>query len=166
MANKWKSSKLKGGLIAGVAVPPTLLVVREHADGREDWNLDDSYHSLADAEQLADVLNELEAYKALGPVEELAALRDKNKNLRQALADATRNNHKRNIELDALHFVWCDGGCWNGTHRYTEGEITEEIVAVAERNTKRLRQWFINSEGKKRDEEERQCLKEVIEDVE
>jgi hypothetical protein len=64
--------------------------------------------------------------------------------LQRALTFQRDNNHKRNVQLDALHFVWCDGGCIGGTHRFTEGTITEEIVAAAERNTKRLRSWFQN----------------------
>jgi hypothetical protein len=48
---------------------------------------------------------------------------------------------RKNRELDALHYVWCDGGCETGTHRWSEPTITEEVVQEAERNTKRLRQW-------------------------
>lgn len=51
---------------------------------------------------------------------------------------------ERNVSLDAMHYVWCDGGCKGGTHRFTPGPITEEVVAEAERNTKRLRHWFVN----------------------
>lgn len=58
--------------------------------------------------------------------------------------------HRKNLELDALHYVWCDGGCPGGTHRYTDDEITEEMVQLAERNTKRLRSWFNNKECKRK----------------
>ncbi len=51
---------------------------------------------------------------------------------------------RKNKELDALTYVWCSGGCEGGAARYTDDEITEEIVALAERNTKRLRAWFEN----------------------
>jgi len=53
----------------------------------------------------------------------------------------------KNRELDALHYVWCNGGCGGGVHRYDSMkgvELTEEIVKIAERNTQRLRTWFIN----------------------
>lgn len=56
---------------------------------------------------------------------------------------------RKNIALDALHYVWCDGGCETGTHRYVPGEITEEIVLAAERNTARLRRWFDNKQSKR-----------------
>jgi hypothetical protein len=49
---------------------------------------------------------------------------------------------RKNLELDALHMVWCDGGCPHGVHRYTDELVTEEIILVAERNTKRLRRWY------------------------
>ena len=54
--------------------------------------------------------------------------------------------------LDALLWVWCSGGCASGVLRWLvpedqqwwrqRGEVTEEIVALAESNTKRLRGWF------------------------
>lgn len=48
----------------------------------------------------------------------------------------------RNQELDALHYVWCSGGCPGGIHRYAhEVPITEELVQLAEKNTRRLRRW-------------------------
>ena len=56
-------------------------------------------------------------------------------------------------QLDALLMVWCSGGCGSGLLRWIDPEhrarwwerrpeITEEIVALAEHNTKRLRSWF------------------------
>jgi uncharacterized coiled-coil protein SlyX len=57
---------------------------------------------------------------------------------------------ERNIALDALHWVWCSGGCHKGTHRFgSEEPITAEHIAVAERNTKRLREWFEANERRK-----------------
>jgi len=60
----------------------------------------------------------------------------------------------RNVELDALHYVWCNGGCEGGVNRH-EGTaaLTEEIVQTAEKNTQRLRQWFNNHEAKRAREE-------------
>jgi hypothetical protein len=64
--------------------------------------------------------------------------------LRHEVTIAKGNNEARNRELDALHYVWCSGGCEGGTHRYggAPDDVTEEIVQLAERNTKRLRTWF------------------------
>lgn len=50
--------------------------------------------------------------------------------------------HQKNLLLDALHMVWCDGACYNGVHRYEDRPVTEELVVLAERNTARLRRWF------------------------
>jgi hypothetical protein len=71
--------------------------------------------------------------------------------LRREVTTIRKNNEERNRELDALHYVWCDGGCQGGTHRWagSPDDVTEEIVALAERNTKRLRSWFINRQSKK-----------------
>jgi hypothetical protein len=59
-----------------------------------------------------------------------------------ALADRSR-------QLDAMAWVWCDGGCHGGVFRHTPLDLTEEIVAEAERNVKRLRTWFDNVEFRK-----------------
>ena len=69
-----------------------------------------------------------------------------------APSEITRLNdalHRKNVQLDALHFVWCDGGCASGVHRYDHGELTEEIVVEAERNARRLRAWWSNAAFKK-----------------
>lgn len=50
--------------------------------------------------------------------------------------------HRKNLELDALHFVWCSGGCDGGVHRWVDERLTEETVIEAERNTKRLREYW------------------------
>ena len=52
-----------------------------------------------------------------------------------SLLDAVR---RKNLQLDALHYVWCSGACEGGSHRHG-GELTREIVEEAERNTRRLR---------------------------
>ena len=75
--------------------------------------------------------NELEAVKAE---------RDK---LKRELTLAYRNNHKRNLELDALHYVWCDGGCETGVHRFEhKGPLTLEIVNAAIQNTERVISYY------------------------
>lgn len=68
----------------------------------------------------------------------IARLRDEVTYLNQCL----RN---KNLALDALHYIWCDGGCKSGLHRWEDGEITEELVESAEANTKRLRTWLENN---------------------
>jgi hypothetical protein len=73
---------------------------------------------------------------------QLKALEGKIRTLKRQVENMQRALHDRNVELDALHHVWCDGGCTSGTHRWSEQTITEEVVAEAERNTKRLRRWF------------------------
>jgi len=79
-------------------------------------------------------------------------LEAENTELRRQLQIAYKNNHKRNLVLDALHYVWCDGGCHDGVSRWNNYEpLTEEIVKIAERNTKRMRSWLINYEGRKKD---------------
>lgn len=90
--------------------------------------------------------------------ERIARLRTENvrlaeqvKTLKREVTQARQNNEERNRELDALHYIWCDGGCHGGAHRYCgrPDDITEEVVAAAERNTIRLRRWFVNRQHKK-----------------
>lgn len=65
--------------------------------------------------------------------------------LRNQLAMAQANNHKRNLELDALHYVWCDGGCPGGVHRWQENPPTKEVIDAAINNTNRLIRWWLNN---------------------
>lgn len=82
--------------------------------------------------------------KLIAADKEVAALREEAKELRRQLTNQSESNHMRNVELDALRYVWCSGGCKGGVHRFAAGEVTEEVVAAAERNTARLRSWFAN----------------------
>jgi hypothetical protein len=66
--------------------------------------------------------------------------------LRAELVKAQANNHQRNLELDAVGYVWCSGTC-KGTRRFTEGDITAEHVAAAMRNTERMLSNFVNRAG-------------------
>lgn len=56
---------------------------------------------------------------------------------------------RKNRELDALHFVWCDGGCASGVHRFDHDELTQEIVDEAVRNTERLKRWWQSRKAKR-----------------
>lgn len=76
--------------------------------------------------------------------EEVKRLKSKVEELKRQLTSQRENNEKRNRELDALHYVWCSGGCDRGVHRYDGnfGDITEEVVVAGERQVARLREWF------------------------
>lgn len=56
----------------------------------------------------------------------------------------------KTLELDILHYVWCDGGCAGGCHRFTPNTVNEEVVKHAEYMSRRLRRWWNNVEYKKR----------------
>ncbi len=85
---------------------------------------------------------------------ENARLREQVRVLREELTTARLGAERRNKDLDALHLVWCNGGCNSGVHRYcgNKEEITEEVVALAERHVKRLREWFQSYKFKNRHE--------------
>lgn len=77
---------------------------------------------------------------------EVERLRQEVVGLRRQVTGQAANNHKRNVELDALHYVWCDGGCEAGVHRYEHrGPLTDEMVEAAIRNTNRLIRWSRNA---------------------
>jgi hypothetical protein len=75
-----------------------------------------------------------------GEPAQIANLRSQIRRMQVALED-------RNRQLDAMHWVWCDGGCQSGVHRF-DGKgpeaITQEVVDIAVRNTERLKRWFAN----------------------
>lgn len=74
------------------------------------------------------------------------------KKLRTEIRKMQLTAERRNRDLDALHLVWCDGGCETGVHRF-DGEgpeaITQEIVDAAVRNTERLVRWWENRKGRR-----------------
>jgi hypothetical protein len=74
--------------------------------------------------------------------EQITALRQKLYNQAREITSLQEGNERRNRELDALHYVWCSGGCPGGVHRWTGEKITKELVEAAERNTRRLRSWY------------------------
>ncbi len=77
---------------------------------------------------------------------EILKLKAKNNTLKRELSNALDNNHQRNLDLDALHYVWCDGGCRSGVHRFGDHPpLTAELIAAAIRNTERLQRWFTNN---------------------
>jgi len=69
----------------------------------------------------------------------------KNKRLKEQITNLQATLKQRNLELDAIGRVWCDGGCHGGVFRFSDQNLTEEMVRIAERNTKRLRNWFENN---------------------
>lgn len=120
--------------------PPTRLMALERRAGRPG---------------LADLVRaEAEAAAGAGPVcaacveAELARLRAKNREQARQLRTANESLREKNRELDAAHYVWCSGGCRGGAHRWTDAEVTEELVALAERNTARLRSWWENRKSR------------------
>lgn len=77
------------------------------------------------------------------PEEELERLKDKNRHQARQITLLQESLRARNLDLDAMHFVWCDGGCPGGVHRFhTDLVLTEDMVERAERNAKRLRKWY------------------------
>lgn len=76
------------------------------------------------------------------PLEELENLKKKNRAQAHEITNLAKALARKNLEVDALHFVWCDGGCYSGIHRYSDVRLTEEMILRAERNTRRMRSWY------------------------
>ena len=87
-----------------------------------------------------------ERHRWFPPPEEdvVEVLLAKVKKLKRALHFATEGNHQRNLELDGLHYVWCDGGCGGGVDRYggDAPPLTREMVTHAVRNVRRMVRWW------------------------
>jgi hypothetical protein len=71
-----------------------------------------------------------------------AGLREKLRRQASVIREQQVVLERKNRELDALHYVWCDGACASGVHRWNDALITRELVEAAERNTRRLRRWY------------------------
>lgn len=80
----------------------------------------------------------------------IAKLRDKVKNQAREIAIMKAVAEKRNRDLDVMHFIWCNGGCVGGAHRFcgSPDDVTEEVVALAERHVNRMRAWYRNRQGR------------------
>lgn len=64
---------------------------------------------------------------------------------KQEISKLQENNHTKNLRLDAMAWVWCDGTCKGGVFRHDHSrELTEELVLIAERNVARLRHKLHN----------------------
>jgi hypothetical protein len=72
---------------------------------------------------------------------------------------------EKNLALDALHYVWCSGGCGFGVHRDSDGKVTKEIVEKAKHNTNRLITWYNNSEFHKLKDDSIPEIKVSLDDV-
>jgi hypothetical protein len=68
--------------------------------------------------------------------------------LRSLVRQRDQQLAEKNRELDALHYVWCSGGCEDGIHRHTDEELTPDIVGRAIRNTTRLVNWYTARSGR------------------
>ncbi|NBR67118.1 MAG: hypothetical protein EBT79_07570 [Actinobacteria bacterium] len=62
--------------------------------------------------------------------------------LRREVTTMRESLEQKNRALDAMHYVWCTGGCARGQHRYcdaeADGTLTRDAVTEAVRNALRL----------------------------
>lgn len=79
----------------------------------------------------------------------IADLQSKNDVLRRELDNCYKKARETNVQLDALGFIWCDGNC-RGAYRFSDKELTEEIVSEAERNTQRMRSHYEHTKHRKK----------------
>lgn len=122
---------------------------RALSENLASWN----YENGALKAQLAAVTAERDRLKEYTEAEDtirsleslLAAARAEIEALKEQLASAQQNNRKRNLELDALHFVWCNGGCEGGVHRWSTETVTPELVDAAVTQVNRLIYWANNA---------------------
>lgn len=69
-------------------------------------------------------------------------LAEENRRLREQITDLIRVAHERNRQLDAMHWVWCDGGCSSGVHRWDHGRLEWVHYYEAKRNVERMERWL------------------------
>lgn len=87
------------------------------------------------------ILAALAAARERGAKEEREMRMNQIRTLRSEISIQQESLRKKNLELDALHYVWCTGHCKSGDTRY-EGStpLTEELVSQAEHMVKRMRE--------------------------
>jgi hypothetical protein len=76
------------------------------------------------------------------PLDELENLKRKNRQQARQIELLTTKMREKTLDLDALTFVWCTGGCPGGVHRFSDTRLTEEMIQRAERNVQRMRSWY------------------------
>lgn len=59
------------------------------------------------------------------------------------ITDLQETLRVKNIALDALHYVWCSGGCGDRL-------LTEELVTSAEHQVQRMRTWLESNQWRKK----------------
>ncbi len=72
---------------------------------------------------------------------------DQIRRLRAQVAHLNEQNRKRNLQLDMLNFVWCNGGCDAGLRRWSEKHTEDELLELtieAELYVKRLKTYVNN----------------------
>lgn len=86
-----------------------------------------------------------------GTIQRLEQKLSRQKHQIKWMQDALR---RKNLELDALHKVWCNGGCKTGVHRYNmDKPVTQELVDAAVKNTERLVTWWKNKQFRAKSED-------------
>lgn len=135
---------------------PGRLLSRAGSKGMLDW-----YQELRLRERAEKRIKHLEtALKVQTPAdvqwrEECEKLRAQMKTLRADVNVKREALERKNRDLDSLHYVWCNGGCEGGVHRY-DGKgpesVTEEIVLQAVHNVNRLITWYNSYEFKHLDD--------------
>jgi DNA-binding GntR family transcriptional regulator len=79
---------------------------------------------------------------------EIARLTEKCRRLAREVHQKDEAMRAKNIALDALNFVWCDGACPGGVNRYSGRPVSEAMVLAAERQARRLRRWWTGAHWK------------------
>lgn len=79
--------------------------------------------------------------------EELGAMILKNKAQAREIRQMQESAERRNLDLAALHIVWCDGGCAGGVG--SPETLDRSVVLRAVLSTKRLVSWWNNSQYRK-----------------
>jgi hypothetical protein len=90
------------------------------------------------------------------------------KDLRLTIRYMQIQTETRNKEVDALHYVWCNGNCLSGVHRLVEEaptpELLSELADYGQRNVDRLRTKSVNLRYNHKYAVEREAYREHLKD--
>ncbi len=79
------------------------------------------------------------------------ALRSKAERCQREVERLCQLNHQRNLELDALHYIWCAGGCEGGIHRFEAEEkrpLSRELLEAALDQVGRMIAYYLNARSR------------------
>lgn len=80
-------------------------------------------------------------------LESVAELQKKLHDLKLTLDAASDSIKQKDLQLDAMHFVWGPGTLPGATHKWTPGDPPDDVIRAAASQATRLSAWWLDKHG-------------------